>query len=263
MQIRFALCFGLLISVLAVRAEEKIPWLRAGIDSYTNVTVTSVSATDIYFTHSRGFGNAKLKDLSPELQQRFHFNAAKAADATTQQAQANAQYRTTAAAQKSAPRPPESKAESSEEITDSDIQVPKLYAKSFKGGPPPQFVVEKWLTAEPNTQGKFILIDFWATWCGPCRASIPHLNALHRKFGEQITFIGLSDESEEKVRAMTTPKIEYAVAVDPQRRMSNEAQVRGIPHAILIDPKGIVRFEGMPQYLDARGLAKLLAKYGQ
>src|SRR6266571_1653094 len=130
MQIRFALVFGLLISVLAVRAEEKIPWLRAGIDSYTNVTVTSVSATDIFFTHSRGVGNAKLKDLSPALQQRFHFNAGKAADAMTQQAQANAQYRSTAAAQKPVAKPPETKAKASEEITDADIQVPQLYAKS-------------------------------------------------------------------------------------------------------------------------------------
>ncbi len=62
---------------------------------------------------------------------------------------------------------------------------------------------------------------------------------------------------------MTSPAILYSVAIDTQQRTSNAAQVKGIPHAMLIDPKGIVRFEGMPHYLNERNLAGLLDTYGR
>src|ERR1043166_3397044 len=66
----------------------------------------------------------------------------------------------------------------------------------------------------PDTKGKFVLIDFWATWCGPCRKAIPELNAIHKKFGDKLVVIGISDESEEVVKKMTEPKIEYFTAID-------------------------------------------------
>ena len=75
--------------------------------------------------------------------------------------------------------------------------------------------------------------------------------------------IGLSDESEWAVRHMTEPQIDYAVAIDPQAHMKRAVGVRGIPHTMLLDPKGIVRFEGMPHYLDAKGLATLMEMYGK
>jgi thiol-disulfide isomerase/thioredoxin len=122
----------------------------------------------------------------------------------------------------------------------------QLWAKSLLGKPAPKFVVEKWLSTEPDRQGKYVLIDFWATWCGPCRRAIPELNQFHKKFGDKLVVIGVSDEPEEKVKAMKDPKIEYFSAIDPQQRMKKELQVTGIPHVILIDPQGIVRWEGFP-----------------
>jgi hypothetical protein len=60
---------------------------------------------------------------------------------------------------------------------------------------------------------------------------------------------------------MKSPKIDYHVAIDPRATTKRAVEVRGIPHAMLIDPKGIVRFEGHPGYLSADGVAGLLAKY--
>lgn len=262
MKVKLMLCVSLVAVAPALPAQDKIPLLRAGIHTYTNVVVTSVSATDIYFTHAQGMGNAKLQDLPPDLQQRFNYNPAKAADAAQKQSKASAQYRAAAAAEKTLPKPVAAKS-APVGLSAAEIQVPEIHAKSFKGGPPPALVVEKWLTAEPNRAGKFVLVDFWATWCGPCRRSIPALNRFHAKFGDQLVIIGLSDETEREVRAMKSPEMEYAVAIDPQGRMKRAAQVRGIPHAMLIDPKGIVRFEGHPGYLNERALAALLKKYGE
>src|SRR2546426_9241383 len=108
----------------------------------------------------------------------------------------------------------------------------KLWAKSFLNQKAPELVVEKWLTKEPDRKGKFVLIDFWATWCGPCRKAIPELNAFHKKFGDKLVVIGISDEAESKVTAFTDPKIEYFSAIDTKSRTKDAMEVAGIPHVI-------------------------------
>src|SRR5678815_1194455 len=109
----------------------------------------------------------------------------------------------------------------------------KLWANSLLNQKAPTLVVEKWLTKEPDRKGKFVLIDFWATWCGPCKKAIPELNALHKKFGDKLVVIGLSDESESTVKALKSPTIEYASAIDTQKRMKKEVEVSGIPHVLI------------------------------
>jgi cytochrome c biogenesis protein CcmG, thiol:disulfide interchange protein DsbE len=140
----------------------------------------------------------------------------------------------------------------------------QIWAKSFLNQKAPELVVEKWLTKEPDLKGKFVLIDFWATWCPPCRKAIPEFNALHKKFGDKLVVIGLSDEPEAKVKAMTTPQIDYAVAIDTKARTKSAVGVSGIPHVVLIDPQGIVRWEGFPLLngfeLTEKVVADILAK---
>ncbi|MFI5356569.1 MAG: TlpA family protein disulfide reductase [Opitutales bacterium] len=143
----------------------------------------------------------------------------------------------------------------------------QIWAKSFLGRKAPALVVEKWLTPAPATEGKFVLIDFWATWCGPCRRAIPELNEIHAKLGEQVAVIGISDEPEAKVRAMKSPVIAYAVAIDPAKRMSSQLEIKGIPHVILVDPNGIVRWEGFPllegEELTLDVVRKIVAQYSR
>ena len=59
----------------------------------------------------------------------------------------------------------------------------------------PELIIEKWIAPAPELQGKFIIIDFWATWCPPCRVSIPHMNALATKYAEHVVVIEIGRAS--------------------------------------------------------------------
>ncbi len=262
--IRRALCFGILLAgACALPARDEVfTSLKVGDDIYRNVTVTSVTRTHIYFNHSRGFANAKLKDLEPASQQHFHFDPAKAAAIESEAVHANALYvkalQDTPPARRVVPSEPVPPAPSG---PTTEVPPHAIHAKSFLNQQAPALTVQKWLTAPPELNGKFVLVDFWATWCGPCRRSIPGLNQLHARFKDRLVIIGLSAENEPAVRRMSEPKIEYAVAIDTGASMQRAVEVKGIPHALLIDPKGIVRFEGMPHYLDEKNLETLLTRY--
>ncbi|MEO8237401.1 MAG: TlpA disulfide reductase family protein [Flavobacterium sp.] len=131
-------------------------------------------------------------------------------------------------------------------ILNAYSQEKKLWAKSIINQKAPKLVVEKWLSEKPETKGKFILIDFWATWCGPCKIAIPELNHFKTEFESDLIVIGISDETKEEVNKLTTLKIEYYSAIDTRRTMYDTLEIQGIPHCILIDPDGIARWEGYP-----------------
>jgi len=122
----------------------------------------------------------------------------------------------------------------------------RLWAQSFLWEKAPEFVVEQWLTPEPRMEGKYLLIECWATWCAPCRRSIPVLNEIHRRFRDRLIVVGISDEPRDTVVALETPKIEYHLAIDTQARMKKALGVVGIPHAIVVEPGGHVVWEGYP-----------------
>ena len=247
--------------VSSVEADETFRTLKVKDEVYTNVTVTSSSATDICFTHSRGLASAKLKDLEPDLQKHFHYDVAKSAGVENAQRQATVEYRQALA--KAKPVPVKHEEARDDKSAGEDFVAPRISARSIRGQSMPPVEIEKWLTDAPATQGKFVLIDFWATWCGPCRQSIPELNAFYKKFNDRLVVIGISDESEEDIRKMTNPHIDYAIASDTQKRMPRNLQITGIPHCILVDPSGIVRYEGHPGYLDADKLQHFLDKYSK
>jgi len=85
------LIFGLIVMISTAFADEKLPVLKVGSETYSNVTVTEVTATDIYFISNRGLANAKLKELDPALQKHFHYDPA-AATAAEKQHLGNTQF---------------------------------------------------------------------------------------------------------------------------------------------------------------------------
>lgn len=163
MNLRFTIITALgLLGAMSVRADEKLPVLQAGTDVYSNVTVLSVSATDVYFTFNNGKGmaNAKLKSLSPDLQKHFNYNPAVASTVEQKQALANVAYRA------------------------EDYQPADIYGPAASGPPdetrirPPAVVHASDLTwstdfsqtlAQARADNKMVLLDFtgsdWCPWC--------------------------------------------------------------------------------------------------
>src|SRR2546423_2073368 len=143
-------------------ADEQLLRLRVASEVYEHVTITSVTATDIYFSHSRGLGNAKLNALEPALQKHFHFDPAKAAAKQSAQTQANALY---SKALRDAP-PPKRSAATAQISPGSqpaqEVQPHAIHAKSFLGQPVPAVAYEKWMKEAPDTEGKLLLLGLWA-----------------------------------------------------------------------------------------------------
>jgi thiol-disulfide isomerase/thioredoxin len=227
-------------------AGETLPVLKAGNEVYSNATIMSVSVTDIYFTSSRGLANAKLKDLDPDLQKHFNYNPTNAVAAEQRQKAGNALYHV----EIMKPSPVNQAANDEVAADRAAIRQPgtgkALWARSFLNQKMPEFVVEKWLNGEPDHRGKFVLIDFWATWCAQCRAAIPMLNDFQRKFGSRMIIVGLTDEPGDVVKKMSGTQMEYYVATDSLGRTKKAMEISGIPHMVIVDPQGIVRWEGFP-----------------
>ncbi len=91
-------------------------------------------------------------------------------------------------------------------------------------------------------RGQPVVLNFWATWCMPCRAEIPHLEALHMKYKDQgLVILGMNTETDYmKVKRFAVPRISYTVLLDGSTQ-SQGYEVSGIPCTYYIDRKGIVR----------------------
>ncbi len=122
----------------------------------------------------------------------------------------------------------------------------------------PELDVAKFVKGEPVSlakgRGSVYVVEFWATWCGPCRTSIPHLTELQKKFKNKgVTIVGISDETEDKVMPFVKDmagKMDYVVAVDKNRATYGKYMAafeqNGIPTAFVVDQAGKIVWFGHP-----------------
>ena len=93
-------------------------------------------------------------------------------------------------------------------------------------------------------KGKVILLNFWATWCGPCRAEIPSLVELQEQYGDDLVVLGFSvDDPAEKLKPYATEyKMNYPVLVGKDREDVQDAfgPLFGIPVSVIIGRDGII-----------------------
>ena len=139
------------------------------------------------------------------------------------------------------------------------------------GDKAPKLDVAKWVKGAPVKEfkkGNIYVVEFWATWCGPCRVSIPHITELAHKFKDKVTFIGVdvwetqagSDDIsymvtvEEFVKEMGD-QMDYNVAIDgPKGTMAKTwmeaAEQNGIPTAFIVNKDGLIVWIGHPMMMD-------------
>ncbi|MBI5655440.1 MAG: TlpA family protein disulfide reductase [Geobacter sp.] len=135
-----------------------------------------------------------------------------------------------------------------------------------KGQPAPPFKVVSTSgqqITEANYKGHVLLIDFFATWCNPCRDSIPHLIRLNQKYGKQglqILGASLDEDGDKTVRDFcAVQKVNYPVAI-ANEDMQTEYGLRSIPTLYVINKKGIVAEKFMGFNSDMAAKLDLLIK---
>jgi thiol-disulfide isomerase/thioredoxin len=92
-------------------------------------------------------------------------------------------------------------------------------------------------------KGRPVLLDFWATWCGPCRKALPHTQEIDQNYGDRmhVITVNLREENEKVQKFLEENKFEFHVVMDREGKTSHSYGVSGIPTFILIDKEGVVR----------------------
>lgn len=97
----------------------------------------------------------------------------------------------------------------------------------------------------PDCSGKVLLIDFWASWCGPCAQSFPAMESLQKKYAEQgfqIVAISVDEKQQAMEKFLKKTPASFAVVRDASQKLVEKAGVSTMPGSFLVDQTGKVRF---------------------
>ena len=126
--------------------------------------------------------------------------------------------------------------------------VPNTAAGVAMSGPAPDFTAK---TSRGTTlrlselQGQVVLVNFWASWCGPCLQEMPHLNRLYERYspaGFVLVGVNIDDDAKVGLEAASRFKIKFPVVLDTDKKVSSLYNMSGMPATIIIDKTGRVRF---------------------
>ena len=112
-----------------------------------------------------------------------------------------------------------------------------------------------------DLKGKVVLLNFWATWCPPCRKEMPDLETLYQRFASQgLVILGVSNEEAAKIKPfIEQQKVTYPVLLDPGRKVNELFQIEGIPKTFIYDREGKI----VAQSIDMRTQKQFLEMLGK
>ncbi len=136
---------------------------------------------------------------------------------------------------------------------------------TMQGKPAPELQLNGWINSKAlnlkQLKGKIVVLDFWATGCGPCIASIPHTNELMEKYSEKgVVIIGVcAQRGAEKIESTVKERgIQYPVAVDQGTNAAYKAN--SYPDYYIIDRKGVLRWADIVNRDVEKAIKHLLAE---
>jgi thiol-disulfide isomerase/thioredoxin len=118
----------------------------------------------------------------------------------------------------------------------------------FVGSPAPDFQINQ-LGGQPvrlsDLKGKPVLINFWATWCGPCTAEMPAIQKIYAQYPSQFTVLAVNaDEPVSDIKSFLKDKgLTFDILLDPGGKVQSLYRLRGYPTSFFLDADGIVRAE--------------------
>lgn len=94
-------------------------------------------------------------------------------------------------------------------------------------------------------KGQVVYLDFWASWCTPCKASFPFMNELHQQHGDRglvVLAVNVDEQRSAAERFLQQTPAQFRIAYDPKGATPEQYGVKAMPTAVLIDRKGAVRY---------------------
>ena len=136
-----------------------------------------------------------------------------------------------------------------------------------EGKPLPAASLSSLSTGKPadlDADGKPLIINFWASWCTPCRAEMPAFEQVHQELGDQVAIVGVTDEDDHDASAEAAEEagVTYPLLVDDDQTLLTDLRVSGLPGTVFVDADGNVVGRHLGALTEAELTKEIEDRYG-